>query len=182
MASHSPLFYMHSSAQFSLAAGLWILGYLLGVFLHHFAPKVSRTGGERGLVYTLLFLVVLGRDSIGFCSPLLAVFFLCFFSSTHDFPLFLPRCNHLLHSLSLHGFSHWCFSLTLFSSLTLKECTYSWLLGFFLGEVAAVVVFVGWFLGRGLDSFSFHGFGHLYSSLILPSSPTFQGDACSWVC
>jgi hypothetical protein len=47
------------------------------------------------------------------------------------------------------------------------------LLGFLLGGVAAVVVFAGWFLGRGLDYFSFHGFDHLCFSLILPSSPTF---------
>jgi hypothetical protein len=62
MASHSPLFYMHSLAQFYLATGVRILGHLLGVFLHHFNPKVSRTSGETGLVYTLLFSVVLGMD------------------------------------------------------------------------------------------------------------------------
>jgi len=45
---------------------------------------------------------------------------------------------------------------------------------FFLGRMAAAVVFVGRFLGRGLDSFSLYGFAHLCFSLILPSSPMFQ--------
>jgi len=58
------------------------------VFLHHFNPKVSRTSGERGLVHTSLFSVVLGKDSTSFSSPLLAVFFF-FFPSTHGFPFFL---------------------------------------------------------------------------------------------
>ena len=66
--------------------------------------------------------------------------------------------------------------------LTLKEYTYNWLLSFFLGRVAASVVCAGQILGRGLDSFAFHGFGHLYFSLILPFSLMFQGGACSWVC
>jgi len=117
---------MHSSAQFYLAAGVRILGHLLGGFLHHFNPKVSRTSGERGLVHTLLFSVVLGKDSTGFSSPLLAVFFFsCFILFTHGFPLLLPLFSRLLHPLSLHGFGHLCFSLTLISSLTLKECAYS---------------------------------------------------------
>jgi hypothetical protein len=173
---------MHSSTQFYLAAGVSILRHLLGVFLHPFNPKVSRTSRERGLVHTLFFSVVLGKDSTGFSSPLLAIFFFfCFIPSTHGFPLLLPLFSRLLHPLSLHGFGHLCFSLTLISSLTLKECACCWLLGFLLGKAAAAMVFAGRFLGRGLDS-SFHAFGHLCFSLILPSSPTFHGDACSWVC
>jgi len=109
-----------------LAASVRILGHLFGVFLHHFNPKVLRTSGEKGLVHTLLFLVVLGKDSTGFSPLLLAIFFFCcFFPSTHGFPLLLPLFSCLLHPISLYGFGHLCFSLTLFSSLTLKECACS---------------------------------------------------------
>jgi len=53
------------------------------------------------------------------------------------------------------------------------------LLGFLLGRVVVAVEFAGRFLGRGLDFFSFNGSGHLSFSLILSSSPTFKGGACS---
>ena len=43
LVSHLPLFYMHSSVQFSLVASVRILGHLFGVFVHHFDPKIIRT-------------------------------------------------------------------------------------------------------------------------------------------
>ena len=115
---------MHSSAQFYLAAGVRILGHLLGVFLHYFNPKVSRTSGERGFVP----LYLQSSSSSSASSPLLMVF-----------PLLLLLFNRLLQPLSLHGFVRLCFSLTLLSSLTLKECACCWLLGFLLRETAAAV-------------------------------------------
>jgi len=55
--------------------------------------------------------------------------------------------------------------------------------GVFFSERVVVVVVkpAGWLWGRGLDSFSFHGFNHFYFSLSLPSFPTFKWGACSWV-
>ena len=47
--------------------------------------------------------------------------------------------------------------------------------------VVVVVKAASWLWGRGLDFFSFHGFGHFYFSLGHPSSLTFKSGACSWV-
>ena len=110
------------------------------------------------------------------------------FNNFYSLPLsvfFVPSLAalaNLIHPSSFHSFSHLCFSLTLISSLTLKECTCNCLLGFLLRRVVAVMVFAGQILRKGLDSFFFHGFDHIYFSLILPSSPTFQGAVCSLVC
>ena len=47
--------------------------------------------------------------------------------------------------------------------------------------VVVAIIAAGQLWGRGLDSFSFHGFGHFCLSLGHPSSSAFKGGACSWV-
>jgi hypothetical protein len=47
--------------------------------------------------------------------------------------------------------------------------------------VVVVVTIVGRLWGRGLDSFSFHGFGHFCLSLGHPSSSAFKGGACRFL-
>lgn len=168
---HSAPFSSLFLVQVFFTAGVKILGHFLRVFFFFFDPNVPRIGGE-SLWFIPQVFNNFRKGFNNFSSPLLLVFFL----PSPTAPV------GLLHSFSFHSFSHLCFSLTLISSLTLKECTYNWLLGFLLEGVAAVVVFSGWFLRRVLNSFFFDGFNHLCFSLILPSSLTFHGGACNQVC
>jgi len=87
----------------------------------------------------------------------------------------------LSHSLSSHDFIHQHNSLALFFFKHSRHETCSWCRWvFFLERVVFVVVTAaGQLWGRGLDSFSFHGFDHFCHSLGFPFSPAFKGGACS---
>jgi len=105
-----------------------------------------------------------------------------FFSQSRFFLLFHLCCiAGLSHSLSSHGFSHQHNSLALFFFKHSRHGTCSWCRWvFFLERVVFVVVTTaGRLWGRGLNSFSFHGFDYFCLSLGFPSSPAFKDGACS---
>ena len=121
-----------------------------------------------------------------FLTTLEQVFVTWFFPQSRFFLLFHLCCTSgLSHSLSFHGFSHQRNSLAFFFFFKhSRQGTYSWCRWVFSLErvVVVVVTTAGRLWGRGLNSFSFHGFDHFCLSIGHPSSPTFKSGVCSWVC
>jgi len=108
-----------------------------------------------------------------------------FFPQSQFFLLFHLYCiAGLSYSFSSHGFSHQHNSLAFFFFKHLRQGTCSSCRWVFSLErmVVVVVTTIGWLLERGMNSFSFHGFGHFCLFLAHPSSPAFKSGACILVC